>query len=176
MLVIKKRKIDDEIVLVPYTPKYKMTLAWYQDPTLVKQVDNVSTPYTLQKLKRMYHVLKHSGWLYYIKYQGTIVGDFTLYKDGHIAIVISKDYQNKHIGRRVIKYASYLAKIKGLSALYVDIYPFNKQSIKMFTSVGFVKVLRDSYAYYIKDEIDTSKKLKRVKNKDKKEGESNENS
>ena len=174
MIVLKKRKIDDEIVLIPYTPKYKITLPWYQDIELVKQCDNVNKPYTLQKLKRMYHVLKHSGWLYYIKYQGQIVGDFTLFKDGHIAIVISREFQNKHIGRRVIKYAIELAKIKNRKVLYADIYSFNKQSIKMFTSVGFIKVLKDSYVYYIQDDKFISKKAKKVKNNEK--GDINENS
>jgi RimJ/RimL family protein N-acetyltransferase len=166
MLTFRKIKIDDEITLVPYKPNYKVTLPWYQDLQLVKQVSNSKEPFSLKRVKTMYSALKHEGWLYYIRYQNLLVGDVTLFKDGHISITICNEYQNKHIGRRVIQGIIKLAQKKEMKILYAEIYPFNTQSKKMFTSLGFSKILKDEYIYQVPD----------VPKKRKSRGEKNENS
>lgn len=141
---MKKRKIDEEISLIPYYPNEEVTLKWYQDPVLCKQVDNIDFVYTPERLRAMYSYLSSHGECYYIEYKGVLVGDITL-KEDEISIVVSKEYQNRHIGRRCVKNIMELAKEKNLSFVKAQIYDFNKQSQKMFMSLGFELVKDDWY-------------------------------
>lgn len=142
---MKNRVVDDEIVLVRYYPNYKTTLTWYQDLDVCKQVDNRDTAYDLEMLKRMYHYLNTHGDLFYVKYKNRLCGDVCLRPSGEVCIVIAKLFQNKHIGRRVIGEIIRLAKEQHMQKLYDEIYSFNKQSQKMFQSMGFVKIDDEKY-------------------------------
>lgn len=142
---MKNRIVDEEIILVRYYPNYKTTLAWYQDLDLCKQVDNRDTAYNLELLKCMYKYLNKHGDLFYIKYKNRLCGDVCLQPSGEVNIVIAKPFQNKHIGRRVIKGIIQLAKEKHISELHAEIYSFNTQSQKMFQSIGFTKVDGEQY-------------------------------
>ena len=146
----KMIEIDDEIKLIKYYPNYKTTLKWYQDKELCKQVDNRDDIYDLELLKRMYNYLNKHGDLYYIKYKNRLCGDICLQTSGEVNIVISKEFQNNHIGRRVIKFIALLAKEKGIKELKAEIYSFNIQSRKMFESVGFKRIDHENYIYRIK--------------------------
>lgn len=139
-----KRIVDEDIVLVPYYPNYEIALEWYQDLELCKQVDNIDYVYTLDRLKSMYDYLSAHGDCYYIEYENRLIGDVTLNGDA-ISIVICKEYQNRHIGRRCIKDMIKLAKEKGLTQVKAEIYSFNKQSQKMFLSIGFKYLENDWY-------------------------------
>lgn len=150
---MKNRVIDDETVLVRYYPNYRTALAWYQDLELCKQVDNRDEVYDLELLKCMYQYLNKHGDLFYIKYKNRLCGDVCLQPSGEVNIVISKPFQNKHIGRRVIKEIIRLAKEKEIQELHAEIYSFNKQSQKMFQSIGFVKVDDEQYVYPIKSSV-----------------------
>lgn len=142
---MKNRVVDHEIVLVRYYPNYSTALAWYQDLDLCKQVDNRDSVYDLGLLKDMYRYLNEHGDLFYIKYKNRLCGDVCLQPDGEVNIVVSKPFQNKHIGRRVIGEIIQLAKEKNIPKLHAEIYSFNKQSQKMFQSIGFVKVDEESF-------------------------------
>lgn len=48
--------------------------------------------------------------------------------NGEIAIVVCKEYQNQHIGRRCVLNMLKLAKEKGMNKVKANIYSFNKQS------------------------------------------------
>lgn len=144
---MRSRVVDDEIVLVPYYPNYKTALAWYQDLDLSKQVDNRDTVYDLELLKRMYQYLNKHGELFYIKYKNRLCGDVCLQPSGEVNIVISKPFQNKHIGRRVIGELIRLARAMDIPELHAEIYAFNRQSQKMFESIGFVKVDEERYKF-----------------------------
>lgn len=139
------RTIDKDIKFVKYYPNYSTALAWYQDLELCKQVDNRDTVYDLATLKAMYKYLNKKGDLYYIKYKNRLCGDVCLQDDGEINIVISKEFQNKHIGRRVIKEIIVMAKEKNIHELYAVIYSFNTQSQRMFESVGFKRIEDEKY-------------------------------
>lgn len=139
------RTVDAEITLVRYYPNYKATLPWYQDPELCKQVDDRDTPYDLELLKRMYTYLNRHGDLFYIKYRNRLCGDVCLQPSGEVNIVIAKPFQNRQIGRRVIREIIRLAREKGIAELHAEIYAFNTQSQKMFQSVGFVQVGDEQY-------------------------------
>lgn len=131
------RTVDAEIRLIPYYRNDEVSLAWYQDPDVCKQVDNRDKPYDLGLLHGMYDYLCAHGACYYIEYRGALVGDVSLRDNGEIAIVICKAYQNRHIGRRCVGEMIRLAGEKGMDAVSANIYAFNAQSRKMFEAVGF---------------------------------------
>lgn len=142
--------LTDNITLIPYYPASETTLAWYQDKTLCKQVDNIDTVYDLDKLNRMYHFLNTHGDLFYIAYDGTLCGDVCLQNTGELSIVICKEYQNCHIGRAVIQKMLALATEKGFLQCSAHIYRFNAQSQKLFEALGFVKEGEERYVYRLK--------------------------
>ena len=94
---------------------------------------------------RHYKYLDKQGDLFYIKYKNRLCGDVCLQPSGEVNIVISKSFQNKHIGRRVINEIIQLAKEKDIQELHAEIYSFNTQSQKMFQSIGFKKVDDEQY-------------------------------
>ena len=135
----------EDICLVRYYPNYKASLKWYLDKDICKQVDNRDKVYDLDLLKGMYKYLNKNGYLYYIKYKGRLCGDVCLQYNGEVAIVIAKEYQNKHIGRMVMLRIIELAKENNYNKLIANIYSFNKQSQKMFESIGFKRVDEEKY-------------------------------
>lgn len=143
------RIIDDNLSLVPYYPNEHETLPWYQDIDLVKQVDNHDQPYTLVLLQQMYTYLDKNGECFYIKYKGNLVGDITLLDTQEICIVISKPYQNQHIGRKCIKEIMKLASEKRMDKVTAKIYPFNTQSKRVFETLGFKQIDDEKYEFEI---------------------------
>lgn len=144
-----ERIIDKEIKLFPYYRNDEVSLPWYQNLDVCKQVDNRDGPYDLELLHCMYDYLSSNGDCYYIEYEGKLVGDVSLRDNREIAIVVCKEYQNRHIGRRCVLDMLKLAKEKGMSKVKANIYSFNKQSQTMFQSIGFVKTEEEWYEYII---------------------------
>lgn len=142
---MQRRRVDEEIQLVPYYPNDATALVWYQDRDVCRQVDNRDAIYDLDLLKAMYRFLDQRGDLFYIKYRNRLCGDVCLQRDGQINIVVAKPFQNKHIGRRVVGEMIRLAREKGMNALYAEIYAFNTQSQRMFESVGFKHASGERY-------------------------------
>ena len=140
-----ERIIDNEIRLVPYYRNDEASLPWYQDLDVCKQVDNRDEPYDVDLLHRMYDFLSTKGDCYYIEYQGNLVGDVSLRDDGEIAIVVAKEYQNRHIGRRCVLEMIKLACEKQMAFVTANIYSFNTQSRRMFEAVGFVQTDEEWY-------------------------------
>ena len=139
------RIVDDEITLIPYYPNSEVTLSWYQDPDVCRQVDNIDHVYDLDLLERMYTYLNTHGACYYIVYRGTPVGDVSLRENGEISIVVCKEYQNRHIGRKCVMEMLKLAKEKGYDKVIANIYSFNEQSKSMFRALGFVQTGEEDY-------------------------------
>ena len=135
---MQMRIIDEDLALIPYYPNVEEALPWYRDPDVCRQVDNIDSVYTPEMLNGMYGYLNTHGQLYYIRYQGKLVGDVCLRDNDEVCIVVCKDYQNRHIGRRCIAEMIRLAKEKGLPKIKAHIYSFNTQSQKMFLAAGFV--------------------------------------
>ncbi|MCR4677494.1 MAG: GNAT family N-acetyltransferase [Lachnospiraceae bacterium] len=146
---MKERVIDDEIKLVPYCRNDEVSLAWYQDLDVCKQVDNRDEPYDLELLHNMYDYLCAHGDCYYIEYKGTLVGDVSLRDSEELAIVVCKEYQNRHIGRRCIADMTQLAREKGMKKVRAVIYSFNTQSRAMFKAAGFKQVDEEWYEYVL---------------------------
>lgn len=143
------RIIDDDLVLTPYYRNDAESFPWYQDLGVCKQVDNIDHAYDIETLHAMYDYLSAHGNCYYIQYQGKLVGDVSLRDNAEIAIVVCKEYQNRHIGRKCILDMIELAKEKGMDKVKANIYSFNTQSQKMFQSIGFIKTDEEWYAYAI---------------------------
>lgn len=144
-----ERIIDNQIRLIPYYRNDAVSLPWYQDLEVCKQVDNRDAPYDVELLHRMYDYLSTHGDCYYIEYEGTLVGDVSLQDNAEIAIVVSKAFQNQHIGRRCVLEMIKLARKKGMDLVKANIYSFNTQSQRMFLSVGFKKVAVEWYEYLL---------------------------
>lgn len=143
------RKVDEDIVLVPYYPNEETSLGWYQDKDVCRQVDNIDFVYSLDRLQAMYSLLITHGECFYIQYKGELIGDVTLQDNSEISIVICKEYQNRHIGRRCVLDMVKLAEEKGMSEVKANIYKFNEQSRKMFQSIGFEQTGDEWYVYKI---------------------------
>ena len=146
---MKDRIIDNEIKLIPYYRNDEVSLLWYQDLDVCKQVDNRDEPYDLELLHSMYDYLSSHGDCYYIEFNGKLVGDVSLRDDGEVAIVVCKEYQNLHIGRRCIKEMLTLAAENGMNIVKANIYSFNKQSQRMFESIGFYKTEDEWYQFVL---------------------------
>lgn len=144
-----ERIIDNEITLIPYYRNDTASLPWYQDLQVCKQVDDRDTPYDLELLHRMYDYLSTRGECYYIEYKGELVGDVSLEDSGEIAIVVCREFQNRHIGHRCILDMLKLAREKGMDRVKANIYSFNEQSQRMFLSVGFQKTDAEWYEYVL---------------------------
>ncbi len=147
------RVIDDDLALIPYFPNEQVAYEWYQDRELCKQVDNVDTPYSMEKLRAMYTYLNTHGECYYVCYRGILVGDAALKNDGEVAIVICKEYQNRGIGGKCVKALVRAAKEKGMDTLKAKIYSFNEQSKRMFVKVGFIQVNEEEFIYRIENDV-----------------------
>ena len=55
------RKVDNDICLVPYYPNEDISLAWYQDKEVCRQVDNIDDVYSLDRLRAMYHLISRAS-------------------------------------------------------------------------------------------------------------------
>lgn len=141
--------IENNLKLISYFPNQEITLKWYQDLDVCKQVDNIDIPYTIERLDAMYNYLSSNGDCYYIEFNNTLVGDVSIFNDNEISIVISKEFQNQHIGRKCINQMILLAKAKGIKELKATIFSFNTQSKKMFEAAGFKQVGKELYIYKI---------------------------
>ena len=145
-------EISEVLQLKKYYPYYRRTIAWYSEATVCKQVDNIDYIYDMPRLKAMYRYLSRNGECYYIKYKEKgkwqLVGDISLY-NGEIAIVIAKQWQNRHFGRKCVRAVLERAKNIGYKQVDAKIYSFNLQSRKMFLSVGFKEVSDEKYVYLI---------------------------
>ncbi|UEA32180.1 GNAT family N-acetyltransferase [Granulicatella elegans] len=139
--------IEENLKLIPYYPNQEIALKWYQDLDVCKQVDNIEALYTRDRLDAMYNYLSTNGECYYVQFNNTLVGDVSLYNGNELAIVISKEYQNQHIGRKCVQKMIQQANERGLKELIANIYSFNQQSRKMFESIGFKQVDEELYMY-----------------------------
>lgn len=145
-----ERIVDSDIRLIPYYRNDAVSLPWYQDPQVCKQVDDRDTPYDLELLHAMYDYLSAHGDCYYIEYRGVLVGDVSLRDSGELAIVVCRAYQNRHIGRRCVLDMLALAREKGMEQVTANIYSFNRQSQRMILAVGFEKTDEEWYAYRLR--------------------------
>ena len=71
-------------------------------------------------------ICAHTAIAIIMEYRGVLVGDVSLRGDGELAIVICRDDQNRHIGRRCIREMLKLAREKGMARVTANLYSFNQ--------------------------------------------------
>lgn len=81
-----ERIIGNQIRLIPYYRNDAVSLLWYRDRDVCKQVDSRDAPYDVELLRRMYDYLSTRGDCCYIEYEGTLVGDVSLQNNVKISI------------------------------------------------------------------------------------------
>ena len=141
------RVIDNDLRLIPYYRNDETSLKWYLDKDVCKKVDNTDSVYDVEKLHNMYDYLCAHGECYYVEYRGVLIGDISLRDDREVAVVICKEYQNMHIGRKCVAEILSIAREKGYDKVTARIYCFNEQSKKMFLSLGFERIDEETYEY-----------------------------
>ncbi len=148
----KRIVLSREVELVKYYPRYQVTLQWYQDAELCRQVDNIDHVYDLDRLKRMYRYLSKNGECYYIKYKDSgrwrLVGDVSLC-NGAVSVVVCREYQNRHIGRVAVEGIIGRARELKYKQVEAEIYSFNEQSRRAFEAVGFIRASQEKYFFEI---------------------------
>ena len=145
------RSVNEHIRLIPYYRNDEVSLVWYQDPELCRQVDNIDFVYDIEHLHSMYDYLCKNGDCFYIEYDGVLVGDVSLRNNGETAVVICREYQNRQIGRKCIAEILKIAQDKGMDCVRANIYSFNEQSRRMFFSCGFIQTGDEWYEYRFAD-------------------------
>lgn len=135
-------QVDDQIRLRRYDGVHDFALGWYQDPETVKLVDGVETPYSVERLNKMYTYLDQHGELYFIEAleDGVYVpiGDVTFWQEDMPIVIGEPRYRGRGIGRKVVSALVQRGKQLGYHRLYVDeIFDYNTGSRRCFESVGF---------------------------------------
>lgn len=134
--------VDDTLRLRRYEGICDFALPWYQDAETVWLVDGNRTPYTLERLKRMYEYLNRRGEVYFIEaYENGCfrpVGDAAFWREDMPVVIGEKAYRNKGIGTKVVAALTERGRSLGYDALFVrEIYEYNTASRKCFEKVGF---------------------------------------
>lgn len=148
--------INIGIRLKAYSGSYEFAYDWYQDIDSLELIDGKgkAVPYTLERLKKMYEYLNNHGELYFIEKKiddnYIPVGDVTFWKDD-MPIVISKEYRNQGIGKKVIQCLVERARKLGYKQIHVrEIYSYNIGSQKLFLGCGFKRMaLTENGASYV---------------------------
>ncbi len=84
----------------------------------------------------MYDFLSTRRLLLY-RIKGVLVGDVSLRDNAEVAIVICKEYQNRHIGRRCVLDMLALAREKGMKTVKSKYYSFNEAESNDVPICGF---------------------------------------
>lgn len=130
---VRLRSADDD---------FSFAIGWYQDPETLWLVDGDRTPYTPERLQRMYTYLSRIGELYFIEVfeEGAFkpIGDVTFWQEDMPIVIGDPVYRRKGIGRKVI--AALIRRANDLGYPYLrigEIYDWNEGSRRCFKGLGF---------------------------------------
>lgn len=70
----------------PYYRNDAVSLLWYRDRDVCKQVDSRDALYDMELLRRMYDYLSTRGDCCYIEYEGELVGDVSLQDNAELPL------------------------------------------------------------------------------------------
>ena len=134
--------IDPTLRLRRYDGEQAFALSWYQDPETLWLVDRDPTPYTPERLSRMYAYLETRGELYWIEsYENggwRPIGDVTFWQEDMPIVIGDPACRGRGIGRRVIAALVERGRQLEYAALAVrEIYEDNLASRACFEAVGF---------------------------------------
>lgn len=136
-------EIENGLRLRKFDGIYDFAKEWYKDTYIVKMVDGDETPYDDKTLKNMYTWQDMNYELYFIEIfeNGKFIpiGDVAFGPDDMPMVIGNKKYRGCGIGKKVLKALINRAKNLGYEEIFVgEIYDFNENSKKCYTSVGFV--------------------------------------
>lgn len=132
---MKLKKLDSEIKLLPYYKK------WWGFFTPVPRCGHMQTGRQPRQALWSKSFAQHVwfslfAWrVLFHRIQGKI--SWRPFFSAEIAIVVCKEFQNRHIGRRCAKEILKLAREKDMDFVRANIYSFNPQNRHMFESIGF---------------------------------------
>lgn len=138
----QKLVIDPTLRLRKVTQDCAFALAWYQDPETLLLVDGDDTPYTMERLLRMYRYLSDRGEAWFIEVKTDAgfepIGDVTFWQEDLPIVIGPKQWRGRGIGGRVLRALIARGKELGFPCLKVrEIYDYNTGSRRLFESVGF---------------------------------------
>lgn len=136
--------IDEELRLRKYDGNFLTAKPWYEDTETLMLVNGNDTPYTPERLKKMYDYLEAHGEEYFIelKIDGvfTPVGDVTFWQEDMPIVIGNRSCRGKGVGKRVVLALLDRARALGYDHLCVEeIYSYNTASQRLFESCGFQK-------------------------------------
>lgn len=139
--------IDASLRLRRFDGVFAFAYDWYQDTELLKLIDGIETPYSMERLTNMYTYLNRHGELYFIENRETDasgqdafvpIGDVTFWQEDMPIVIGVPSYRGRGIGRKVLHALVQRGRRLGYDTLHVnDIYDYNIASRKCFESVGF---------------------------------------
>ena len=133
--------IDSGLRLRKLEEDFDFALAWYQDAGTVWLVDGDRTPYTMERLCRMYAYLAQRGEVYFIEVRenGAFrpIGDVAFCQADMPIVIGEQIYRGRGIGGKVIGALVERGRALGYRELFVrEVYAYNTASRACFEN-GF---------------------------------------
>ena len=130
---LRLRKMDGD---------FAFALVWYQDVETVWLVDGCRTPYTMERLRRMYAYLAQRGEVYFIEVceNGVFrpIGDAAFWQADMPVVIGEPVYRGRGIGGKVIGALVERGRALWYRELFVrEIYANNTASRACFEKAGF---------------------------------------
>lgn len=134
--------IDAGLRLRKLEESFDFALAWYQDAETVWLVDGDRTPYTMERLHRMYAYLAQRGEVYFIEvYENGVfrpIGDAAFWQTDMPIVIGEQACRGRGIGAKVIGALIERGRALGYRELFVrEIYAYNTASRACFEKAGF---------------------------------------
>lgn len=135
-------QVDETVRLRRFDGEFMFALDWYQDRETLLLVDGDETPYTPERLERMYRYLDEHGELYFIEVlegeRYRPIGDVTFWQDDMPIVIGEPEYRGKKIGRKIVAALIERGRTLGYGELRVrEIYDYNTGSRRCFENCGF---------------------------------------
>ena len=134
--------VSDRLNLIKYDWKndYNRIIKWYSDEETLMLVNGNTNKYDCEQIDRMYDYQSEHGELYFIEYDGEIIGDVTFSQQDMPIVIGEKSLRHSGIGLAVIKKLIERAKSIGYDKIFVqEIYDYNVASQKLFKKAGFTE-------------------------------------
>jgi len=80
------------------------------------------------------------------------IGKLRPYEDGVYlsCLVVRDDYQNQHLGTRLVKYMFALSLLNGFNTMYTEVKKDNLRALAFFKSLHFKRIVEKEMTYLMK--------------------------
>lgn len=129
----------------------KIRKASIKDCSLMAQI-NISSndplnkifPMNRSQLSNFFKKKIKEGVEFFIYEDKGVIGfirEFPGYKNSEIYwLTVDEKYQNKGIGRRIVRYVEKYAQKKGSRTIYLYTHPIHKKAIRFYSGIGYKKI------------------------------------